>query len=1639
MTTSVLNNLGAESLLIGGVRTQTRTGTIITGTSIAVGANNVVVHNSGATLSGAEIMLVANNSVTVKAGSNVQGNGIYSGKPQNITIDNTNNANNPSGDGALLRVSSGEQVTVARNYLTGAIRGASGTLTVENGATVSAQNSVLLDASHATNIGDSAKLSGKAFSVAANTVDVGTNLNPAVTSLALTPALLAQMQNFQDITLHSYNDINFYGDATLGGQSTPGTHLISNLVLNAQSLNGVNTATTNTASIDAASVMLMNNNGAVVSATPNGTGTLNINADKIVLAYGDKTIRGFDNVALNAAQQIIGQGTGTGHLTVDSANANLHTLTLQGTLTGTAKSDQIITAAKYDTTILAPTVAAVATGDIGAKLTLSAKSILDKGNIDLAAGSLTLHATGTASTDGVTLDSTSQTSAAGSMKVIAGQIAYAPAGSIALVSDNGNLDVKSGAIVDVRGAAGGGDAGSLTMTATKGVVTVASADPVTKQVGAILKGSAATGYAQSSFILDAARLSGVDNSGLTGLNDTLTAGGFINLRDMRVRTGNLVLDADVAGTARVRAQTFRLAADAGNIDVSGTVDASGNSGGSILLAAQNNVTLHAGALLDAHANGTGQAGGKVALETTIGTIELNNQRIDVHGDGNTGGSVLLRAPQINGYTDVAVNNTGGTSLNVSRNASVTVEAFRTYVDTVPVDATTGDPTLTTTNTTAYFNDAANFANAAAAVGKGKSRLGMLGDPNMHLVSGVELDSSTNLTLGTNLDLSTWRFNDGNGNQAESGILTLKAGGNLNFGTPSTKDATTGAITYNTASLSDGFTSATSFALLPAGSASWSYRLVAGADSTGANVLAVKNDGKGNVTLADGGYTPAGTMTVIKLDPITHKRYSVTVPDPTKPAKTNFEIIRTGTGTIDLAAGGGLYLGNNSSMIYTAGQQVSSPVSLPINAAFTTGGGDVDIAVKGDISAVGLNGAGSAVNQLVTDWLWRQGSTNGTFTVQPAWWVDFGSFAQNIGALGGGNLNISAGGNITSLSAVVPSTGYVAAPGAAAMLVSGGNLSVTAGGDINSGIFYVGNGQGTISAAGSMGTSRNDAGANVMLYTILALGQGNIDVRTGGDLNLQTVLNPTMIGLGPMFFTYGDNSAVSLESLNGNVLLSNDKGFYAATPTFITNLATSPYINPGLATPGALTVYPGTLGVTALNGSINVNSIVNISSNTSDLSMTLFPSSTGNLQLLAGADINFNGLLTMSDVSTSGLQANTPVISYSDTVSSGHGAATGTELPLHSGDAAPIIIAAGGNIVGDNGNPIIPSLTLPKAANIQAGLDIKNLSISVQNVQSSDTTSMTAGRDIVFEPNPLSTANSPISTMGVTLAGPGQLVLQAGRNVDLGESSGLVTTGNLANPYLPDQGAGITVLAGVGQGAPATQLFIDKYINPAVDTTFAPDLIAYVDNYGAPQGQTAAQAFTTFSALSKPLQDAFVRQVFFSELKQTGRNAVSAGNYKPGYDAIATLFPSGGYKGDINLYSSQIKTERGGAINLLTPGGGVNAGLALASAKKASELGIVTVKGGDVNAFVNNDFTVNQSRVFTLQGGNILMWSSYGNIDAGKGSKTVSSTPPPLLVVDPKTGTFIVDVTQSVVGSGIRVLLANKNVVPGSVDLLRASR
>src|SRR5262249_41493590 len=146
-----------------------------------------------------------------------------------------------------------------------------------------------------------------------------------------------------------------------------------------------------------------------------------------------------------------------------------------------------------------------------------------------------------------------------------------------------------------------------------------------------------------------------------------------------------------------------------------------------------------------------------------------------------------------------------------------------------------------------------------------------------------------------------------------------------------------------------------------------------------------------------------------------------------------------------------------------------------------------------------------------------------------------------------------------------------------------------------------------------------------------------------------------------------------------------------------------------------------------------------------------------------------------------------------------------------------------------------------------------------------------------------------------------------------------------------------------------------------------------------------------------------------------------------------LFPnsrtsSSSYSGDLTLAFSQIYTLNGGSINLLVPGGNVNVGLAnppssfeaLGISRAAAQLGIVAEQAGDVNIYSLQDVLVNTSRVFTLGGGNIAIWSTLGSIDAGRGAKSAISAPPPTLIVD-SSGNITIDFSSAVAGSGIRTI------------------
>ena len=1573
-----LSNIGASSILLGGIRTQTATGA-----SIQVGASDVVVANGAASpLSVPDLMLAARDHVTIADGSVIVASGNSGSNPALLALD---------GPGALLRVTTGTQASVQR----AATGSGLGLLAVGVHTTLSGK-SLIFDATGNTSIDATAALAAQAVSLAASEISLGDS--PGNTGgLNLTTTLLNQVASAADLTLHSYSTIDIFHNAhfdltqRVGSLGNP---VQSSLTLDTGAL--VSHLAAGQSEELIAHQIKLGNSGNALSATGSGQGELSLTAKRIdastgdlLLQAGDQSIAGFSKVNLNAGTQVAAAGDGS--LKSDSSQLNI----TSPRITAYDKVKYKIDAGAGQVNIARPavSVALPETSSLGAQLRIQGASIAQGGTIALHGGSLTLNAT----QGDVALGSDAPGAAAsiidvsGWAEAFADQTRYYPGGKVALQADQGNVYVRSNATVDVSGARNSegnavGDAGQLQI----------SAPTQTAQIDGTLLGAGGVSARGGDFQLDVGTLNGAE-----ALAQKLLDGGFNDAIQWRTRTGDITLAqyrtaADGSQSAvKLQAANISLEADAGNVDVAAQLDASGAKGGHIALSAQQDIKLESSATLDVSASGAGNAGGNIDLASSSGFITLNASTLNAGGAAGNG-TVHLRALRNVGNNDVQINALNATHFNNVN--SVQLEAYKAYASSGTIAATD----FSTTGT--WYTEAKNFMANTATI---ENRLGVASDSRIQLAPGIEVQSSGDLTLGSDVSLAAWRYDPVTGavnaaptglNAANqnlvAGILTLRAGGNLNLN----------------GSLSDGFNTSATTGVLQ-GINSWSYNLIAGADTTRSDLSAVQS-GIGNVTLASN------------------------------------KLVRTGSGFINIAAGQDVVLQSAASVIYTAGHKTAIDTSYPnlagtyrgafSGASFPTDGGDIVIQAGRDIVA-------APESQLFTPWLYRVGALNADGTInnatRTAWWVSFKDFQQGVGALGGGNIKASAGRDINNLGVVAPTNGRLhgapnTIPDAANLLVQGGgDLRITAGRDINSGLFYVANGTGTVSAGGNLGAARQGNGQNV--YTVLGLGEGSFNVTTNGDLNLETVLNPTLLPQGSsntsasVFSTYGADSAVNLLSLNGDVLFVDHSQITSAFSSI-----------PSATNRDLFQFYPGRLAATALQGDIQVNSPI-----------VLMPTPSGNIDFLAAGSILLQSPVVLSGANPELLP--TPLkpvqsINSNDGLGLIAQAAQPTALllpgtPVQQNNDATVayLVARDGDIVGTGRDY---SAILAKPSWVQAGRDIVNLWLSVENHDASTVSTVRAGRDIIY-PDTLDPITGQVQTSnaGLYVSGPGSLEVLAGRNIDLGGTNGIVSRGNLDISNLPENGADLYVLAGLGQGAdgqvrlPDYQAFANAYFNnTALGQQALQDFFANVERQlrlnqalsDADVQQQLAAYRSQFGAM--PLaQQALL--VFFSELKQGGLQG-SAGNYQRGYQAIATLFSAGGYQGNINLFNSQIKTESGGDINLLAPGGIVNVGLAKPGNTKApSDQGIFTDRGGVIRSFSNGDFLVNQSRVFTLQGDDLLLWSSNGNIDAGKGSKTAAATPPPLLVF--KNNAFVLDTTSVVSGSGIGQLLARSGYTAGIVELI----
>jgi filamentous hemagglutinin family protein len=1678
-----LDSFKAASLLLGGTRSNGKLEVIASDVRMSEKANLVAP----------EVILAASNNVLLDAGAHIKGSGVGTAS-KNLTIGvftDTNGSGSVDGDGALLRVSGAKAGQVTR-LNTDSNRG---DLIVMSGAILEGDGSVFLDASKNMSIAGDIKFSvGAALGFSTSHVTLGSPDNSEVVTngLWLKKAQLDKFVDVGSLFLQSKSTIDLYGDASFGNNKFDLT-LESAGIAGYQNAGKTATITAQNITLANNEKATFSLAPALASNPAIGSGDLVLKAETIV--NGNNTVRlaGFTKVDITASKEFVVQGNEARDINDVSPNklAADKTLTISAPrVTASNKADYVIEAGvktdgllKIQGTIGSRPILSASVSQ-GTQLKLRGSQVLLAGGttnanntidrhgalIDMPGGKVSLEANGLNVNDNVTLESGARILAQGSYYELNDQTVALPAGQVSLTSKFGDVDVQLGALVDLT-AAGNGNAGKLVVSAVNGEAKLAGQIKAAA-VGA--EGKNATAIVDSSVISDISRT-------ISALST------FSGAQSYRVRQGNI----EIAAADKIKAQDVKLVADSGAVTIDGKIDASGGKGGSIKVFAKNDVTLNAGAELLAKgtadttsAAGSLGNGGDVLLSSETGTVSaatpdadgLGGALIDVSGDQvglvkGEGGEVVFRAlqtvtdnttfnpvntavdsanltavisgftltpgavvafkPNVNGSssTKLNVNTLGaksifknggtalaltdlkegktyiavydgtnfqlvtsvnqangsdavGTGVKVDAGSSGTVTgANRILVEAVKLYDKAGDFTIDTKNQTLLAADANAFASRTSFIGSGfaQTRDGK----STVITPGIEVRSSGDLTMSSN-----WNLGNSASTAAQSilggGVLTLRANNNLLIN---------GNIDY------EDFSVGSTYASLKQKPNSWSYRLIGGSDTSSANLEAVLADASldNNIIVADGKY------------------------------------IRTGTGFIHALSGNNIQLGDSEgagAAIYTEGlhddskympggfkytsQGATGSFVAPNRELYADGGGDVILNAGGDISG----SATTAETQAVKKWLVQAALSTDTINPQARWWSRYDKFTNGIATLGGGDVSIIAGANVSDIQVAASTNGRMGgnvdnAPDIANFSeLGGGNVNVTAGNSVNQVLLHTGNG---------LINAKSGADMNVAL----SLMKSKVDLFSIGNLAITSASNPTNDDNSVSgntnkvkFYTYDDATAISAVSLVGDIFINGDDR-----------------------------VFPSKLFVASPGGDVNIENVV------------LYPSAIGNVTLLASNDVVIKSFI-MSEVNPVSLPviktlnlktAVSPVLSnYQD--ASGH-----TDGLLHIQNEEPVRVYAENDIIFKVQNPLVT----PKRVEIKAGHDVVDPNVIAQNIKAKDISLISAGNAIRYN-EPVRNGDSINATeAGIQIAGPGRLHLIASSDIDLGTSDGVRSVGNLYNTYLTEQGADILAHAGAAAIADHTGI-LNAYVEPSsqYSSIYLPELTKFMRKLKDDVSLSSSQALADFKEMERQSQTAFINQVFFAELQTSGRETIKAGSddYSRSERAILRMFPSfttnqnlisqvgslmkdfGNianeqvtHRGSLNLFYSQIRSERGGRIEILVPGGDVNAGLAVAGnlQKPDTNLGIVSLRGGELLALVRNDFQVNQSRVFTLGGSNLMLYSALADIDAGKGSKTSSSTPPPVIRI--VGGKVTYDYSGAVSGSGIAALTATGGK-PGDVDL-----
>ncbi|MFA5983133.1 MAG: filamentous hemagglutinin family protein [Methylococcaceae bacterium] len=1619
-----LASLNVGSILLGGTR---KINSATRDTEITVTANNVTFDN-GTTVTAPDILAVASGTINVSNGATLESSGVINTGDHNFTFTD-NNSNH-----ALLRVSGDSQVSVEDNA---GVNNAN--IVLSEGATLRASGSVLFSAG-ATDLQGVLDLQGGSLSLSASSINVGElGLNTVNTGTNVLNLSNERLQSIRadELLLTSSNAINFFGEVgqrDSNGNLTPFKY--SSLVLDARAFSGFENSG-KAAVLQADTISLTNSSSSSeILTSGNDGGELDLIATNFSQQGGNFAINGFDNVNISVTNQFLIAGASD---VAVAGNLNLTTGSIIAsggkslTINAATLDSDSVPIAFHDVTIAGVTGQnQVVSTSFGGGLTVNASRIgLENVNIAFPSGSLNL----TAQQGDIKVSGQSNINLAGQAIAFADVIALTPGGTFNATSVTGKVSLEQGTKLDVSVAGRAAAAGNLILKAPQQSIDLS---------GQVLAAGA-------NVIID---VNDFGNSNFDGLITVLTNAGADGSLSVRARNADIIQLA-----SNITAANINLTADNGIIDIFSQLHADNSQlsiqgvkedGGVIALNAGGKIFIENSAVLTAQGN---NEGGKIALSSTDdvngGIAVRTGAVLNVNG-GAKGGQVLFAAARTktNGSAidnEINIEALDGTIIGAR---AVYAQGVRKYDETNlgnDGDINGDDISDINNDTVAYYAAAANqVANRLASAGA-------------QLSPDTEIDYAGNLTLAAAWDLATLRLN----NNIPVTTISIRAQGSLDIN----------------AVLEDGFNGND----LLSGTSS-TFQVIAGADLNSADQLATRIiDTTNDITVAGASltigsnasiHTGSGDITIaaagdFKLRDETSTVYNAGRRDAVDPFGVYDDVTQNPNQSPLLRLGAEYPIEGGATNIH-AGRNIIGAVTAQSFDGYIVRQGIVDLVFDGiGLTTYGIDpnrfqqnvgsfgggkvniDAGGNINDL-TVVLPNTAKQTGFQTIETISGSDVPVPTNSrLEIQGGGVLQVSAAGNI-----------------AGGIYYQGTGIgTITAGGDITGS-------SSTLANAFTAGPQLLLSGNNLPLVNNIGeINRTNtLSISAGGNIKISGVTDALLLStVADNFFSYSNSSKVSFQSLGGDITLvkNNQNNASVSKLDFLVSPFTLPVENSAYGIQRTLRdIYPASLDAVAYTGSVKLDSdIVLFPSATSSVNIfarqqidsvsgttrytiaepDIDPGILSNAierltgdtstQTISGAVRNVQSVQTLllaDDINT----ANSLPIANNGTVTITSDPNLHALVPLHTLDTEP------SRIVTQEGDISNVNFTFSEQAVIRAGRDLINSPIRIQQSGQNQGSLISAGRDISFttqvnENGVLRATDDQL----IQIAGTGEALLSSGRNINLGTSEGIRSIGNSINPSLPSNGANLSFIGGLTNNKPDYVGFLNAYLanNPLYSNQFAQakTLISeFIRKRSGNTGLAEIDAISEFAALNddqlgsvQPVLNAIIEQVYFNEIRAAGVASASTGDptfNQQGYQVINTLFPDEGYKGDLTLFFSQIQTLVGGDINFLLPGGSVNAGLAVNPAgdnnaegdKTADRLGISVQDIGSINVFVNNNFEVNTSRVFTLNGGDILIWSSFGDIDAGRGPRAslgVSFIDP----TSPAPGVNLPRVPVITSGSGIR--------------------